>query len=163
MTTTLTASTRRRLDIQGFDAVDDRDLAPIAPWLRLAFALCALLLGVGTALASPAILLVLAVIATLAAAAPVHPFDLIYNHGIRYITRTGPLPKRGPPTRFGCRMGALMLLPTAWAFSAGHAVAGYAFGSALTFVVVLLAVTDICLPSMVYRSMFGWPRAGSVA
>jgi hypothetical protein len=100
----LTPRTRRRLDIQGFDAVDVQELAPVAPWLRLAFGLCGLLGGVGTLLASPIILLVLALIAALAAASPVHPFDLIYNYGIRHLTGTGPLPRRGLPTRFGCGM-----------------------------------------------------------
>jgi len=159
MRQTLTPRTRRLLEIQGFDAVDVRELAPVAPWLRLAFGLCGLLGGVGTLLASPTILLVLALIAALAAASPVHPFDLIYNYGIRYLTGTGPLPRRGAPTRFGCGMGAVLVLVTAWAFSAGHQVAGYALGGALTFVVLLVSTTDICIPSLIYRSIFGWPRA----
>ena len=159
MRQTLTPRTRRLLEIQGFDAVDVLELAPVAPWLRLAFGLCGLLGGVGTLLASPTILLVLALIAALAAASPVHPFDLIYNHGIRHFTGTGPLPKRGAPTRFGCGMGAVLVLVTAWAFSAGHQVAGYVLGGALTFVVLLVSTTDICIPSLIYRSIFGWPRA----
>jgi hypothetical protein len=159
MRQTLTPRTRRLLEIQGFDAVDVLELAPVAPWLRLAFGLCGLLGGVGTLLASPTILLMLALIAALAAASPVHPFDLIYNHGIRHFTGTGPLPKRGAPTRFGCGMGAVLVLVTAWAFSAGHQVAGYALGGALTFVVLLVSTTDICIPSLIYRSIFGWPRA----
>jgi len=159
MRQTLTPRTRRLLEIQGFDAVDVLELAPVAPWLRLAFGLCGLLGGVGTLLASPTILLVLALIAALAAASPVHPFDLIYNYGIRHFTGTGPLPKRGAPTRFGCGMGAVLVLVTAWAFSAGHQVAGYALGGALTFVVLLVSTTDICIPSMIYRSIFGWPPA----
>ena len=159
MRQTLTPRTRRLLEIQGFDAVDVLELAPVAPWLRLAFGLCGLLGGVGTLLASPTILLVLALIAALASASPVHPFDLIYNHGIRHFTGTGPLPKRGAPTRFGCGMGAVLVLVTAWVFSAGHQVAGYALGGALTFVVLLVSTTDICIPSLIYRSIFGWPRA----
>ena len=159
MRPTLTARTCRRLDIQGFDTVDAQELAPVAPWLRLSFGLCALLGGVGTLLASPTILLVLSAVAAVAAASPVHPFDLIYNYGIRRLTGTGPLPRRGVPTRFGCGLGAVFLLPTAWAFSAGHVVAGYALGGMLTFVVLLVSTTDICIPSMIYRSIFGWPPA----
>jgi hypothetical protein len=154
---TLALRTRRLLDIQGFDAVDVKELAPVAPWLRMAFGLCALLGGVGTLLASPAILLVLTLTATVAAASPVHPFDLFYNYGIRHLTGTGPLPRRGAPTRFGCGMGAVLVLVTAWAFSAGHLVVGYALGGTLTFVVLLVSTTDICIPSLLYRSIFGWP------
>jgi len=159
MRPTLTPYTHRLLDIQGFDSVDANELAAVAPWLRLAFALCALLGGLGTVLASPALLVVLSLIATIAAASPIHPFDFIYNYGIRHFTGTGPLPRRGAPTRFGCGMGAVMVLITAWAFAAGHQFAGYLLGGALTFVVLLVSTTDICIPSLIYRSIFGWPPA----
>jgi uncharacterized membrane protein YphA (DoxX/SURF4 family) len=155
----LTPRTSRLLDIQGFDTVDAQELARVAPWLRLTFGLCTVLGGLGTVLASPAILLGLAAIAAIAAASPVHPFDLIYNWGIRHLTGTGPLPRRGAPTRFGCGLAVVFLLITAWTFSAGHAVAGYALGGVLTFVVLLQSTTDICIPSMIYRSIFGWPRS----
>jgi hypothetical protein len=113
-------------------------------------------------MSSPTILLVLALIAALAAASPVHPFDLVYNHGIRHFTGTGPLPRRGAPTRFGCGTGAVLVSVTAWAFSAGHLVVGYALGGALTVVVLLVSTTDICIPSLIYRSIFGWPRVRDV-
>jgi hypothetical protein len=158
----LSCRTLRRLDIQGFDTVEERELAEVAPWLRLAFGFCTVLAAVGTAVASPVILLVLAPIALLAAALPVHPFDLIYNHGIRHLTGTGPLPKRGAPSRFACGVGAVWLLVTAWAFSAGHAVLGYTLGAALTGVALLVSTTDICIPSMIYRLLFGAPRAREV-
>jgi Domain of unknown function (DUF4395) len=159
MRQTLTPRTSRLLDIQGFDTVDVQELARVAPWLRLSFGLCTLLGGVGTVLASPTILLVLTPLAAFAAASPVHPFDLIYNYGIRHLTGTGPLPRRGVPSRFGCGMGAVFLLATAWAFSAGHVFAGYALGGMLTLVALLVSATDICIPSLIYRSIFGWPPA----
>lgn len=162
MTRALSHKTRRRLDIQGFEHVDDRMLAPVAPWLRLAFGLCAFLAALGIALASPAILLLLATIAALAALFPVHPFDLLYNHGIRFLTGTQPLPHRGAPSRFACGLGAIWLLPVAWAFYAGHDVVGYALGGALTAVAALVSMTDICIPSLVYRSLFGFPQRRTI-
>lgn len=158
MARTLTSRTRRLLDIQGFDTVEEQRLAEVAPWLRLAFGLCAVLGGIGTAAASPVVLLALAPIAALAAARPVHPFDEIYNHGIRHLTGTGPLPKRGAPSRFACGLGAAWLLVTAWVFSAGHAALGYALGASLTAVALLVSTTDICIPSKIYRWVFGGPR-----
>jgi len=112
MSSALTNTTCRRLDIQGFERVDERALAQVAPWLRLAFALCAVMAGVGTAMASPMILLLLVPIASLAALFPVHPFDLIYNYGIRFVTGTSPLPRRGAPSRFACGLGAVWLVAT---------------------------------------------------
>jgi len=154
----LPARTLRRLDIQGFDSVDESVLAGVGRWRRLAFVVCASLAAVGTALASSVILLVLAPIAAVAGASPVHPFDLIYNYGIRHLTGTEPLPRRGAPSRFACGVGSLWLLVTAWAFSAGHATVGYALGASLSSVALLVATTDICVPSMIFRKIFGPPR-----
>jgi hypothetical protein len=153
----LTETTRRRLDIQGFERVDDRALGEVAPWLRLAFGLCAVMGGVGTAMASPTVLLVLVPIAGLAALFPVHPFDLIYNYGIRFITKTAPLPRRGAPSRFACGLGAVWLVATAWAFHAGRPLVGYALGGLLTAVAVLVSTLDVCIPSLLYRSACGFP------
>jgi len=74
MRETISASTRRRLNVRGLVTVDDETLAKTAPWLSMAFGMCALLVGAGTALASPVILWILSSIASLAALFPVHPF-----------------------------------------------------------------------------------------
>ena len=159
----LTARTLHRLDIQGFDRVSEQQLAEVAPWLRLSYALCALLAGIGTATASPRFLVAISPIALLGAALPVHPFDLIYNLGIRHLTGTGPLPRRGAPVRFGCGVGTLWMLGTAWAFFAGHALVGYVMGFALTGLALIIGTTDICVPSMMYRALFGPPQPRSQA
>jgi len=157
----LSATTRRRLEIQGFVGLDDQTLATAGPWLRLAFALCTVLAAIGTLFASPLILWALVPIAALAAIFPVHPFDLLYNHGVRHLTGTGPLPKRGAPTRFACGLGAVWLLAAGWAFHSGHWMIGYGLGGALVVVGLLVSTTDICIPSLLYRSIFGFPpRSG---
>ncbi len=155
MTDQLSATTRHRLDVQGFDGIPDRRLAQVAPWLRLAFALCATLAAIGTIAASTPVLGTLVVIAALAALFPVHPFDLIYNYGIRHVTGTEALPKRGAPSRFACGVGVVWLLGVIWAFEAGHHLAGYILGGLLTAVALLVSTTDICIPSMIYRAIFG--------
>jgi hypothetical protein len=157
MTKTLSPKTLRRLDIQGFERVDEERLAQITPWLRLAFGMCAVLAILGTALASPKILLTLAVIAFVGALSPVHPFDLIYNYGIRHATGTPPLPRRGAPSRFACGLGAVWLVATAWAFQTGRAPLGYTLGFLLSCVAVLVSTTDICIPSLIFRALFGGP------
>jgi hypothetical protein len=57
---TLSATSQHRLEVQGFTNVDSETLADVAPWYRMAFALCASLAGIGTVLASPVILWALA-------------------------------------------------------------------------------------------------------
>ena len=150
----LSATMRRRLNVQGLSELDDETLAETAPWHRMAFGICALFAGAGTALASPVILWILTPIAALAALFPVHPFDLIYNHGIRYIRNTGPLPKRRAQSRFACGVGAVWLVATALAFQSGALITGYILGGALTGIAVLVSTTDICIPSMIYNALF---------
>ncbi len=158
---TLSATTQRRLDVQGFADVDQETLAEVAPWLRMAFGLCSLIAGVGTALASPTILWILTPIAALATLFPVHPFDLIYNHGVRYLRNTGPLPKRPAQSRFACGIATVWMVATAWSFQSGALIAGYILGGALTGVGSLVATTDICIPSMIYNALFIRSRAKS--
>ncbi len=154
---TLEAKRLSRLDVQGFDTVDEDLLAQVAPWLRMAFGLCATLAIVGTALASKPLLLTLAGVAFLGALSPVHPFDLIYNYGVRYATRTPRLPKRGPPSRFACGLGALWLIVTVGAFDASLTTVGYVLGFTLASVAILVSTVDVCIPSMIFRALFGAP------
>ena len=153
----LSESTRRRLDIQGFTDIGDDVLAEVGPWLRLTTGLCALGFLLGTIFASPAILWSLAPIAVLGVIFPVHPFDLIYNFGIRHITNTRPLPKRGAPNRFACGLGAVGLIITGLLFYTGMTTDGYINGGLIFMVGLLVSTTDICIPSIIYRSMFGFP------
>ena len=146
-----------RLDTQGFDGVDAEFLGRVAPGLRIAFGLCAALAVTGTALASIPLLLILAAVAALAALFPVHPFDLVYNLLIRHVTGTPPLPRRGAPNRFACGLGAVWLLGVVWAFQSSHAAWGYGLGFALAGVAILVSTTDICIPSMIFRAVFGPP------
>jgi hypothetical protein len=153
----LSPVTRRQLEIQGFCGVEERTLAQTAPWLRLALALCTALAAAGTVLASPIVLWSLVAIAALAAALPVHPFDLLYDFGVRHWTGTAPLPRRGAPSRFACGLGAAWLMATGWAFHAGATTTGYVLGALLTLVGLLVSTTDICIPSLLFRTCFGFP------
>jgi len=45
-----------------------------------------------------------------------------------------------------------------WAFWAGHTTLGYILGVSLCCVALLVASTDICIPSMTYRAIFGPPK-----
>jgi len=145
---------RRRLEVQGFCDLDDAALGELAPWLRWSPALCTVVMTVGVALRSPAVLWSLAAIAFLGALLPFHPFDLLYNYGARYLTGTRPLPHHGPQRRFACGLAAAWLLGTGWAFYAGADRVGYALGVPLILVAGLVSTTHICIPSLIYNALF---------
>ncbi|MBI5288491.1 MAG: DUF4395 family protein [Chloroflexi bacterium] len=151
----LSSTLRRRLDIQGYGCESDGTLARTQLGLRFSPALCAAIAAAGTALASPPILWGLMVFAALGAVLTFHPFDLIYNYGIRHITGTPELPRNGAPRRFACAMASVWLLTTGGLFAASFDVAGYILGGALVAVAGLITTTHICIPSLIYGVAFG--------
>lgn len=145
---------RARLEAQGFCNLDDAALGELAPWLRWSPALCTIIMAAGVALQSPAILWSLAAIAFMGALLPFHPFDLLYNHGMRFLTGTRPFPRQGPQRRFACGLAAVWLLATAWAFYSGSVTLGRALGISLIAVATLVSVTHFCIPSFIYNTLF---------
>jgi hypothetical protein len=114
-------------------------------------------MGTGTALANPWILWATGVTAFLGAIFPMHPFDLIYNFGIRYLTKTPKLPPNHAPRRFACGMATVWLAGTGYAFYSSARTTGYVLGGILTSVALLVSATDFCIPSLVYKLIFGRP------
>ena len=143
------------LEIPGVACSNDPEFVKLVPWLRTTVVLCGALMGVGTGLAFTPLLWAMVAIAALGGILPVHPFDLIYNYGLRHLTGTGPLPRNGPPTRFACGIAAVWLVATALAFEFGVAWLGYLLGGLLTSVAAIVSVTHFCIPSTVYQLLFG--------
>ncbi len=105
---------RERIVAQGFCGLDDATYAQINYPLRVSPAICMAWAAVGTALASPAILWALVPFAALGAILPGHPFDVLYNHGLRYLLGTPPLPRYPHRRRFACLFATVMIIGAAW-------------------------------------------------
>ena len=147
-----------RLDAQGYATVDRQTLAAVEPWLRWSPALCALFMAVGTVFASPLVLWGLAVTAALGTILPNHPFDYIYNLGVRRVTGTPPLPANGAPRKFACGIAAVWLTATGLAFAGDATTLGYVLGSVITVMASLVGATHFCIPSLIYGLLFGRPQ-----
>ena len=146
---------QRRLETRGIACSNDPEFVKLVPWMRFTFVLCSILLGVGTALALTPLLWAMAPIAALGGIFPRHPFDLVYNYGVRHLTGTMPLPRNGAPTRFACGMAAPWIVGTAVAFEVDVAWLGYLLGGMLTAVAAIVSVTHYCIPSTIYQLLFG--------
>ena len=147
-----------RLDAQGYASVDRQTMAAVEPWLRWSPALCASVMAIGTILASPWVLWGLAVTAALGTVIPNHPFDYIYNLGVRRLTGTPLLPPNGAPRKFACGIAAAWLSVTGAAFAADLPTLGYVLGGVITAMASLVAITHFCIPSLVYGLLFGRPQ-----
>lgn len=157
MTNSIPPRIRKRLRVQGYECPNERAFREAVPWTRFSPALCSATGAVGTILASPLILGALVPFAALGAVFRVHPFDLIYNHGIRHVTVTEPLPKNGVPRRFAYGVATVWLSVTAVAFWWEAVLVGYGLGGLFVAVSGLVATTHFCIPSMVYRKLFRQP------
>src|SRR5665811_479306 len=130
----LSLGTRRRLEVQGFTCRNEAEFVRLVPWMRFTPTLCVVFIGTGTALALTPLLWAIVPVAVLGAIFPVHPFDYLYNYGVRRLTNTPPLPHNGAPRRFACGVVAVWLIGTALAFGTGAVWVGYLLGGLLTAV-----------------------------
>ncbi len=152
---TVTATVRERIQAQGFCGLDDKTYAQINYPLRLSPAICMVWATVGTALASPTILWALVPFAALGAILPGHPFDVLYNYGLRHLLGTPALPRYGARRRFVCALATIMLIATAWGFQAGMPLLGSIAGWSLVAAAFVNVSTGFCIPSFIVRLFFG--------
>jgi hypothetical protein len=141
---------RSRLEAQGFSGLDDKTLAELAPWIRWTYTLGTLITLIGVALMSPVVLWSLAAITSVGIVLPFHPFDLLYNYGVRYRTHTPPMPNSGPQRHFVFVVATVWLVATGWAFYAGATIVGIVLGVLLILVGGLASTTNFCIPSFIY-------------
>lgn len=146
---------RENIQAQGFCGLNDKTCDQINYPLRLSPTICMVWAAVGTALASPMILWALAPFAALGAILPGHPFDVLYNYGLRYLVGAPPLPRYGFRRRFACALAATMLIAAAWGFEAGVPMIGYIVGWFLVAAAFVNVSTGFCIPSFIVRIFFG--------
>lgn len=151
----LSITAKNRIEAQGFTGIDRDTLIAINYWLRLAPAICMVWTAVGVAVASPFILAALVPFALLGGILRGHPFDLIYNFGLRHIFNTPKLPPYGLPRRFACLMASVMLTAMAVAFYFGLHFMGYLLGGTMIFMASINVFTGFCVPSFIYGLIFG--------
>lgn len=142
---------RRNLATQGY-CLSEQDSR--AQWLGLRFAggVCMSLVAVGLALGSPALIFTLSVLGLLASIGPYHPFDYVWNHGVRRLTNGLPVPPTARGRRFGFRVATVWLLAVGVLLAAGATTAGVAAGGLLLVVCAPFTLLNLCIPSVA----LGW-------
>jgi hypothetical protein len=151
----ISTTVRERLQAQGFCGLDDTMYVQINYPLRLSPAICMAWTAVGTALASPTTLWALTPFAALGAILPGHPFDVVYNHGLRRLLGTPALPRYGVRRRLACVFAATTVGSAAWAFQKGLPMLGYLFGGLLVALAFVQVISGFCVPSFLIRVLFG--------
>ena len=148
------------LDVQGYCLTAEEGRA--LRWgLRFPSALCLALVVTGLALQSAALILALVPIGAVAGWTRRHPFDLIWNHGLRHLSEAPQLPPNPPPRRHAFKLATIWLLAVGLLFAFGQTAAGLALGAVLVAVCGLVTTTNFCVPSTLLG--IWWRRHGAGA
>jgi hypothetical protein len=148
----------RNLAVQGYCLSADESRA--LRWgLRFPTALCFALVATGLILQSAVLILALVPIGALAGWTRRHPFDLIWNHGLRYLSRAPELPPNPTPRRHGFKVGTAWLLSVGVLLALGEIPAALILGVPLMIACGLLTATNFCMPSTLLG--IWWRRRGT--
>ncbi len=150
----LSATRLNRLRAQGYCDISDSELSELAFGNRFAYIICVTITAVGVATANIPTLIAMTAIAFLAVVLPNHPFDYVYNHGLRGMVNKPKLPPRSRQLKFTCLVATLWLIATISLFYADLTVAGYVLGGLLVAVAFTVSTTDFCIPSMIHNFIF---------
>jgi hypothetical protein len=120
--------------------------------LRFPTALCLALVVTGLALESALMIALLVPVGAVAGWTSRHPFDLIWNYGLRHLARAPELPPNPTRRRHAFKLATIWLAAVAGLFAAGAATAALVLGGVLVAVCSLVTVTNFCIPS----TLLGW-------
>ncbi len=151
----ISATARERIQAQGFCGLNDATYAQINYPLRLSPGIMMVWVAVGTVLASAQILWALVPFTALGAILTGHPFDVLYNYGLRHLMGTQKLPRYGLRRRFAFAVATTMVTLAAWAFQSGVSLLGYIVGGAIVASTCLQVSTGICGPAVLAGRLFG--------
>ena len=148
----------RLLRMQGWRGAELDQAAAAGGALRLAPGFCAAG-AVAVVLSGSSILaLALMLTAVVGTGAKNHPIETIYNWVAPMAARE-PLPRNKAAKRLGCLIGGALLAASALSLAFGSPLVGRAFAGALAVVAGFVSITNFCVPSAIFVTLFGSERS----
>jgi hypothetical protein len=120
--------------------------------LRFPTALCLALVITALALQSALLVALLVPVGLVAGWTSRHPFDHLWNRGLRHLTRAPELPHNPVRRRHAFKLATFWLAGVAILFAAGLTTAALVLGGVLVAVCGLVTATNFCIPS----TMLAW-------
>ena len=148
--------THANLETQGYRLGGD-EARVFRIGLRFPTALCLALVVTGLALESALMIALLVPIGAIAGWTPRHPFDLIWNHGLRHLAGTPELPANPVRRRHAFKLATVWLAAVAALFAIDAATPALVLGGVLVAVCALVTATNFCIPSTLLAWLDG-PR-----
>jgi hypothetical protein len=149
---TLGAWMRANLTAQGYCLSDD-ERRRLSLALRFSTGTCLLLVVTALVLESSAMIFALSGVGLIAGFARRHPFDLVWNYGVRHLTGAGAaLPPNPTPRRHAFKIATAWLLAVGLLLAAGATTAGLVLAGLLVAACATVTTTNFCIPS----ELFAW-------
>lgn len=152
--------THANLQTQGYRLGGDEARA-LRVGLRFPTALCLALVVTGLALESALMIALLVPIGAIAGWTSRHPFDLIWNHGLRHLARAPEIPPNPVRRRHAFKLATTWLAAVAALFAVDAATAALVLGGILVAVCSLVTATNFCIPSTLLAWVDGRGRGGA--
>lgn len=90
-------------------------------------------------------------------------YDRLYNATLRHLLRTPPIPRHGPPRKFGCAIGGIMYVASGVGFLAHNYWLAFIPAAFMVVFATIAGLTQWCFASTIHAWLFGRedePQAG---
>ena len=142
------------LSTQGY-CLSDTERRELSVGLRFSTGLCLALVIVALALESPVMVFALSVIGVIAGLSARHPFDHLWNHGVRHLVGGPPLPPNPTRRRHAFKVATAWLVVVGGLLAASATIVALALGGLLVAACATVTATNLCLPS---EALAWWER-----
>ena len=156
------SSADANLAVQGY-RLSSQERRALGFGLQFPTALCLVLVVAGLALQSAVMILALVPIGAVAGWTARHPFDLLWNHGLRVLFDAPPLPPNPTPRRHAFKLATVWLLAVGVLLAVGQATAALVLGGVLVAVCGLVTLTHFCVPSTLLGMWWRWRGSSTAA
>jgi len=142
---------RSNLTTQGY-CLSDAQRRDLSLGLRFSTGVCLSLVVLALVLQSAVMVFALSGIGVVAGFSSRHPFDHLWNHGVRHLVRGAALPPNPPRRRDAFKVATVWLVIVGTLLAAGATIAALALGGLLVAACAIVTATNLCLPS----EFFAW-------
>jgi hypothetical protein len=148
---------RSNLVTQGY-CLSDAERRELALGLRFSTALCLALVIPALVLESVAMVFALSGIGLIAGFSARHPFDHVWNYGVRHLVGRPELPPNPIRRRHAFKVATVWLLAVGALLAAGATTIALVLGGLLVAGCTMVTTTNLCLPS---EALAWWERRAS--
>jgi hypothetical protein len=145
---------RSNLTTQGY-CLSDAERRELAVGLRFSTGVCLSLVVVALVIQSAAMIFALSGIGLIASFGARHPFDHVWNHGVRRVVGGPPLPPNPARRRHAFKVATAWLALVGALFSAGATTIALVLGGLLVGACAAVTTMNLCLPS---EALSWWER-----